>query len=116
MVTSQPVRTFFNTWDLTQTALLGAAKTKRRYSIQAIKEGSEEALKELNVLVYPRDFKKPPYQFRYTDKAKDLRNPGRADFEMPIDDREDNPKYILAVFADDNKVNLENWQFLITWK
>lgn len=81
-----------------------------------LREGAEESLKELNMLVYSRDLKMPLHRFRYTDKTQDMRNPGRRDFEIPIDDRKDASPYILAVFADDNKLNLKDWRFLITWK
>lgn len=116
MVIRQPVGTFFNEWDLTQATLLRPARIKARYSIEVMNEFPEEALKELNVVMWPRDFKMPPYEFRYVDMAKDARNPGRADFEMPIDDRKDAPPYILAVYANDNKVDLKNFHFRITWK
>jgi hypothetical protein len=115
MIIKQPLATFYDKEGSAQYAFLNAAKKKVHYVIELAQKLTQEELNELYVSMWPTDLVQPPYQFKYSDKAKYVVNPGRADFAMPIDDREDASLYVLSIFADGNKVDVSKLQFYITW-
>jgi hypothetical protein len=114
MENRQPVATFYLKEESAHFTFLEAAKTKTSYAIEVAQTLSKDELNELHVAMWPKDLKVPPYQFKYSDKAKHVLNPGRADFNMPIDNRKDAPAYVVAIYADGNKVDLSRLQFSIT--
>lgn len=112
----RPIDTVFITDEMMHMALLKETQEELLFSLEAVRYGSLEDFITFHVSVWPRDLKQPPYQFKVMEKARDLRNPYKVDFIIPIDDRENAPPYVLSIFSDDNKVDLKEWKFVITSK
>jgi hypothetical protein len=116
MMNMQGTQTSFDKEQFLHHAILNPLHGDVVFSIQIKNEVTREDMEALEVALWPHNLVKKPFQFYFNERLQDENDVSLASFTIPLDLGGIPPPYYLSIFSEDEAMDLEKYQFHISWK